>query len=325
MRGGKLGKEDDRERARREREEWERLEWEKVEKERAERRKIERERAERETRERIERERIERERAERERVERERMESERKEKERVERQREMEERERVERVRTAREREERIMLEQMEEERAERQRERDRQSESLGPRPSPLGEDSPPVGKAHSFGLHKVPSWPQQAEEEGKIEIAPRRVGSGRVLSEAHVREREAGRGAAVEEARMLMEKMRMEERQQQQQQGWSRERRQPVESGPRPYSGRGGVEKLNDWEESGRKREEGGWRAPGGVGRPSSALTLDSFLLPEGPRPVKGRGGGKKGMMANPGTTSNYQMDEKSDWNKKEWSRGKS
>ena len=135
---------------------------------------------------------------------------------------------------------------------------------------------------------------------------------TGRVLSEAHVREREAGRGAAVEEARTLMEKMRMEERQQQ---GWSRERRQPVESGPRPYSGRGGVEKLNDWEESGRKREEGGWRAPGGVGRPSSALTLDSFLLPEGPRPVKGRGGSKKGPTANPGTLSNYRMDEKNEW----------
>ena len=131
----------------------------------------------------------------------------------------------------------------------------------------------------------------------------------GRVLSEAHVREREAGRGAAVEEARTLMEKMRMEERQMQQQQGWSRERRQPVESGPRPYSGRGGVE--NDWEESVRKREEGGWRAPGGVGRPSSALTLDSFLLPEGPRPVKGRGGGKKGPTANPGTLSNYRIDD--------------
>ena len=159
MRGGRQGKEDDRERARREREEWERLEWERVEKERAERSRIERERAERETRERIERERIERERAERERVERERMESERKEKERVERQREMEERERVERVRTAREREERIMMEQMEEERAERQRERERQNESLGPRPSPLGEDSPPVGKAHTFGLHKVRSY----------------------------------------------------------------------------------------------------------------------------------------------------------------------
>ena len=99
---------------------------------------------------------------------------------------------------------------------------------------------------------------------EGKLEIVPRRVGSGsftkqrgmgtisisgRVLSEAHVREREAGRGAAVEEARTLMEKMRMEERQQQQ--GWSRERK-PVESGPRPYSGR--VENLKDWEEGGRR-----------------------------------------------------------------------
>ena len=111
-----------------------------------------------------------------------------------------------------------------------------------------------------------------------------------------------------------------MEEREQQQ--GWSRERR-PVESGPRPYSGRGGVDNLNDWEEGGRKREEGGWRAPGGVGRQSSALTLDSFLLPEGPRPVKGRGGGKKGMMANPG--SNFKMDEKKDWNEKEWSGAKS
>ena len=94
------------------------------------------------------------------------------------------------------------------------------------------------------------------------MEIAPRRVGSGsrsiqigaftiltgRVLSEAHVREREAGKGAAVEEARTLMEKMRMEERDQAG--GWSRERR-PVESGPRPYSGRGGVGNLNDWEEN--------------------------------------------------------------------------
>ena len=128
-----------------------------------------------------------------------------------------------------------------------------------------------------------------------------------------------------MEEARTLMEKMRMEERQMQQQQGWSRERRQPVESGPRPYSGRGGAEKLNDWEESGRKREEGGWRTPGGVGRSSSALTLDSFLLPEGPRPVKGRGGGKKGPLANPGTLSSYRIDEKSEWNEKEWSSVKS
>ena len=72
-----------------------------------------------------------------------------------------------------------------------------------------------------------MPTWPQQVEEkvEGKLEIVPRRVGSGsftkqrgmgtisisgRVLSEAHVREREAGRGAAVEEARTLMEKMKM-------------------------------------------------------------------------------------------------------------------
>ena len=171
---------------------------------------------------------------------------------------------------------------------------------------------------------------------EGKLEIVPRRVGSGsftkqrgmgtisisgRVLSEAHVREREAGRGAAVEEARTLMEKMRMEERQQQQ--GWSRERK-PVESGPRPYSGR--VENLKDWEEGGRKRDEGGWRAPGGVGRPSSTLTLDSFLLPEGPRPVKGRGGGKKGMMLNPGTSAaNYRMDENTEWNDKDWSTVKS
>ena len=158
-RGGKQGQEDDRERARREREEWERLEWERAEKERAERSRIERERAEREKTERIERERIERERAERERVERERMESERKEKERVERQRverEIEEHERVERVRAAREREERIMMEQMEEERAERQRVERQTRENLGPRPSPLGEDSPPVGKAHTFGLHKV-------------------------------------------------------------------------------------------------------------------------------------------------------------------------
>ena len=111
-----------------------------------------------------------------------------------------------------------------------------------------------------------------------------------------------------------------MEEREQQQ--GWSRERR-PVESGPRPYSGRGGVDNLNDWEEGERKRQEGGWRAPGGVGRQSSALTLDSFLLPEGPRPVKGRGGGKRGMMANPG--SNFKTDEKKDWNEKEWSGVKS
>ena len=95
------------------------------------------------------------------------------------------------------------------------------------------------------------------------------------------------------------------------------------MESGPRPYSGRGGVE--NDWEESGRKREEGGWRTPGGVGRSSSSLTLDSFLLPEGPRPVKGRGGGKKGPLANPGTLSSYRIDEKSEWNEKEWSSVKS
>ena len=61
----------------------------------------------------------------------------------------------------------------------------------------------------------QVPSWPRQAEEEGKVEVAPRRVGSGRVLSEAHVLEREAGRGLAVEEARTMMEKMRVEERQQ--------------------------------------------------------------------------------------------------------------
>merc|ERR1719411_397917 len=122
-------------------------------------------------------------------------------------------------------------MEQMEEERAERQR-AERQRDGLGPRPSPLGQDSPPVGKAHSLGLHKAAGWPQQVEEERKMEIAPRRVGSGRVLSEAHVREIEAGRGAAVEEARTLMEKMRMEEREQQQ--GWSRERR-PVESGPAP------------------------------------------------------------------------------------------
>lgn len=118
-----------------------------------------------------------------------------------------------------------------------------------------------------------------------------------------------------------MMEKMRMEERQQQQ--GWSRERK-PVESGPRPYSGR--VENLKDWEEGGRKRDEGGWRAPGGVGRPSSTLTLDSFLLPEGPRPVKGRGGGKKGMMLNPGTSAaNYRMDENTEWNDKDWSTVKS
>lgn len=147
-RGVKLGMEDDREKARREREEWERLEWERVEKERAERKRMDRERAERN-----ERERIERDTAERERVEIERM-----EKERVERQRavrEIEERERLERVRAAREREERIMMEQMEEERAERQR-AERQRDGLGPRPSPLGQDSPPVGKAHGHALHKV-------------------------------------------------------------------------------------------------------------------------------------------------------------------------
>ena len=69
--------------------------------------------------------------------------------------REIEERERLERVRAAREREERIMMEQMEEERAERQR-AERQRDGLGPRPSPLGQDSPPVGKAHGHALHKV-------------------------------------------------------------------------------------------------------------------------------------------------------------------------
>ena len=147
------GDKDDREKARREREEWERLEWERVEKDRAERNKIDRERAEREKAERIERERIERDRAERERVEMERMEKERVERQRVER--EMEERERVERVRAAREREERIMMEQMEEERSERQR-AERQRDGLGPRPSPLGQDSPPVGKAQNLSLHKV-------------------------------------------------------------------------------------------------------------------------------------------------------------------------
>ena len=146
--GGRQGKEDDREKARREREEWERLEWERVEKERAERKRIDRERGGR-----VERERIEKERAERERVEIERMEKERVERQRVER--EIEERERLDRVQAAREREERIMMEQMEEERAERQRV-ERQRDGLGPRPSPLGQDSPPVGKAHSLGLRKV-------------------------------------------------------------------------------------------------------------------------------------------------------------------------
>ena len=170
----------------------------------------------------------------------------------------------------------------------------------------------------------QVPSWPRQAEEEGKLEVAPRRVGSGRVLSEAHVLEREAGRGAAVEEARTMMEKMRVEERQQQVQ-GWSRERK-PLESGPRPYSGQSGVENSKDWEEMAvRRREDGGWRAPGGVGRPSSTLTLDSFLPPEGPRPVKGRGGGRKGVVASPGTVANYTIDENNEWNGKEWAAVKS
>ena len=167
-----------------------------------------------------------------------------------------------------------------------------------------------------------MPSWPRQAEEEGKLEVAPRRVGSGRVLSDAHVREREAGRGAAVEEARTMMEKMRVEERQQAQ--GWSRERK-PLESGPRPYSSRGGVENSKDWEEMARRREDGGWRAPGGVGRPSPTLTLDSFLPPEGPRPVKGRGGGRKGAVASPGTVANYTIDENNEWNGKEWAAVKS
>ena len=144
-RGAKQGKEDDREMARRGRQEWERLEWERAEKEREERSRNNRER---EKAERLERDRMERDRAERERIERER-----KEKDRVEKERE--ERERLERVRAAREREERVMMEQLEEERAERQR-AERQSTSLGPRPSPLGEDSPPVGKNHTFGLHKV-------------------------------------------------------------------------------------------------------------------------------------------------------------------------
>ena len=72
--------------------------------------------------------------------------------------REREEQARLERARAARERDERMLREQLEEEIVERQRGERGQRDNLGPRPSPLGQDSPPVnmGKSLGIGLHKV-------------------------------------------------------------------------------------------------------------------------------------------------------------------------
>ena len=169
-----------------------------------------------------------------------------------------------------------------------------------GPRPAPLGEDSPVPGKVVASAGLEIGSWaPEMEEEEVKKEVAPRRVGSGRVLATVHAREMEEGRGAAVEEARTLMERMRLEERQQAER--WRRERgyeeeeersQVVVESGPRP--------RAKEDKRQGRQEQRGrpGPHAelPGGTPRPSSTLTLDKFLPPEGPRPVKGRGGRRGG-----------------------------
>jgi len=170
-----------------------------------------------------------------------------------------------------------------------------------GPRPAPLGEDSPPVGSVGSTvgGVLEVSTWSEEVEEAKPLVGGPKRVGSGRVLSEQHVREREAGRGAAVEEARTLMEKMRVEEKQLQQ--TWRRERgyeeevvRQVVEAGPRyghrRMEGAGG-------------REETPWtpQPAKAAGRPSSQLTLDRFLPADGARQVRGRGGRRAGGQEQP------------------------
>ena len=202
-----------------------------------------------------------------------------------------------------------------------------------GPRPAPIGEDSPAAHLPPSLkgeATLNIGSWSVEVEAlPARVEV-PRRVGSGRVPSALEAREaREAGRGEAVEGARSMMERMRLEEREQMER--WRKERghenteaRQVpvVESGPRPrptgkQSGtvslgakeqkqRGAVRAMEGVELKKRgqgvtvplavseQRQKGaGAAAP----RPQAVLTLDSFLPGGGPivRPSKGRAGARK------------------------------
>ena len=202
-----------------------------------------------------------------------------------------------------------------------------------GPRPAPIGQDSPAAHLPPSLkgeATLNIGSWSVEVKALPTRVEAPRRVGSGRVPSALEAREaREAGRGEAVEGARSMMERMRLEEREQMER--WRKERgyenteaRQvpAVESGPRPrpagkQSGSAHLPVREQRQRGATAPSEGldlKKRGPGvavplavseqrqrGAGaaapRPSAVLTLNSFLPGGAPiaRPGKARLGGRK------------------------------